>query len=1582
MAINLTKKINLYNKKILGRNEFENEFLNYLLDKIKDSHKSLFPTSGVLAGPITASKVGVGSSNILAKVVTTGGYGTYLKGTNSDGLCFVADFEDADSGNVLSGWACPNDSGQIYYLYTNLVLIPDGVELSSSGRFEYARNKEYLGFVGHPESIAEESGNLRIVLGSIGGMTEGNLHGGKCVVWMVPKPFTGISSDAIQRCTIDYDSNTQNEILTDGPLGQTVSAASVDPYDYMVCLEGIGCSESDYSSESVVQFISNEVDRKIEPGNSWTDGGLHSFSASSGYLDLVANNVGEHAYLPDARITNLTVSERYQLRISVAELSEGSEWEVLYGTQTIASSITAASNGIELTFNFLASVAAGDLKIQAKTLDPESSTATGRFDTVSITNPYFPEYVGLGYFEGAGTTTEPLYSNDANYKEYAVDLGNIIDILKTEHDTDGAGSGHHKNITIGVYENVDGVKFKSNLGSGDTQDFLTTDGVLVRKDIAGPTVSFSGSGNNDLIMSGSLIFNLDEDIEYTVTVTKGDNSIPPASPNEIKVEAAGYGEIFNNDIQSGLYEYHAATGMQMAFGSLTGHDENDRWTFTAFKKNSIVFPSGTDIGNFDRHSRLKLLGYLGGDAVNNGMYKVKNKYVLDGDRYAITLEDDTVYAPITDPHKYVDISTIVNSNQDNIDIYHSENILELWENDGITPIYIIGAGNGANFNSEFYMAGGSITEYDKHFLGDTTIGDTSADNLIIFATSDFKSAALFREDVTFYDSVIIRTNNYPLKIQNGSGSDIFKVSVNGQAEFNRLISGSALIVNAFPGDTANTFEFRESGVSRFHLTAAGCLVTEARSGYTGNLITLRNNNAPTVVERFYVTYQGTIVNKAPASGFTGNLIDLGINTVGSRFTVDYQGIITSLTPSGFIGNIIDLQNNGVSVFSVDQAGKAILSSDLKFKDATGTSSGTDINISGSDASISGVGGDLTIKAGAAKGTNLRGGRAVLSSGNNIGTPTFTGDADDPWTQLQSYDSSGDRTSIAYGPLISGTNKSFFGRVAGNARPDLGRDDSLDTLWGTAWLDYISIEGHGTSTPAFQVHNSRGPTNSNGSNFLLLGSQAYGTGFGGDLTFKAGKSQGSSGRGGRVILSGGECTATSDPFNDSDDDPRVILQSYIWNGSIVDAISVGLGPTTSDSLAYFGRMGGTAIIDLGKSSGARFGTAYLTNIDCSGNTVLGDSLSDSFDLNAGIVSHLVFQANQSSGDGILREIIGSHANTGGVGGNLKLRAGTGIDSNNSGGNLIIEGGICDGTGISAVGLVSRYSTTNRLGIAFSAITATTGWFGPSAIDSTICKAWDLGRNTTADTRWGTGYLTLLDINAVSGFAGEIVNVKLNGVQKFWINEDGSIISKSSIDAETYSKCKTGFICDTASGFTGNLIDLRVNTSSKFTVDETGVVSSVTHIQADGNIVADANDNGIGSYLMGPNVVINANDTFVGSGGVDTTSSVKADGGVAAGSTDDLLKWKKFEATIVVGSGNTYTFTHGLTVGKIVNVVGRHFTDDDGDDYLFYPSGSTVASSLNNDSNFYIDSADTTKITLVTDTIIDVGDTLIFIVFYLP
>lgn len=218
------KWVNLAMKRFLSANRLKANFLEYLQNGVFETLSVMLPEQGLFTFPVTVSGNGLtGTVSVTPDpIVGTDGEGHVLSLIGSDRTANVP---------------FPNENGQRFWLGLKWCVAPENVYSNPrTGVPEYDLWREEVGECGAPDSVVDQTSNIKLVVDSL--FANGVDFSGRTVtVWLV-NPLSADETVAFEDCTVQYDGGSgENYIETLGLLGQTT--VSVVASNYQVACFGM-----------------------------------------------------------------------------------------------------------------------------------------------------------------------------------------------------------------------------------------------------------------------------------------------------------------------------------------------------------------------------------------------------------------------------------------------------------------------------------------------------------------------------------------------------------------------------------------------------------------------------------------------------------------------------------------------------------------------------------------------------------------------------------------------------------------------------------------------------------------------------------------------------------------------------------------------------------------------------------------------------------------------------------------------------------------------------------------------------------------------------------------------------------------------------------------------------------------------------------------------------------------------------------------------------------------------------------------------------------------------------------------------
>jgi hypothetical protein len=253
MPVTNSRKINMYEKRLLSLTALRENFLDFLVEQNDENIAAIFQgTSGVLDGDV----IGLAASGNdefdldltnANRVVVGGGQVIDLSQITGAGITVDIPFE--------------NTNLTAYYVGIRYAEVEIGLELNPrTGDPEYPQLKQTYGELDNPDSLTDTfQSNLRVFINNI--TQSGVDHSGRTVrVWLVDPQapteaiafFTGTSAYSAPDNYVDIPYSAAA-----GPLGQDVTSnpPSTTPADYKVFIEGASWTTVDIRTDQTYAFI-------------------------------------------------------------------------------------------------------------------------------------------------------------------------------------------------------------------------------------------------------------------------------------------------------------------------------------------------------------------------------------------------------------------------------------------------------------------------------------------------------------------------------------------------------------------------------------------------------------------------------------------------------------------------------------------------------------------------------------------------------------------------------------------------------------------------------------------------------------------------------------------------------------------------------------------------------------------------------------------------------------------------------------------------------------------------------------------------------------------------------------------------------------------------------------------------------------------------------------------------------------------------------------------------------------------------------------------------------------------------------
>jgi hypothetical protein len=213
--------VNLNTKRILGRADFADRFLEYLREDHKNFSRTVYRKDGTFDAVLGLSADGSDKFKVDGTEETIDGDGHVL-GVDASGYASAIQFE--------------NTNAVVYDVALHYAEMPSGIQINPrTGYPEFEKMIETVGDRADPDLVAVAGGGLNLRVNSV---TEAGVSnaGRSCAVWKKsPGQGATVEATAIEIVTVQY-SGGNNYVLTTGQFGQ--GTPSTDPAEYFVLLLG------------------------------------------------------------------------------------------------------------------------------------------------------------------------------------------------------------------------------------------------------------------------------------------------------------------------------------------------------------------------------------------------------------------------------------------------------------------------------------------------------------------------------------------------------------------------------------------------------------------------------------------------------------------------------------------------------------------------------------------------------------------------------------------------------------------------------------------------------------------------------------------------------------------------------------------------------------------------------------------------------------------------------------------------------------------------------------------------------------------------------------------------------------------------------------------------------------------------------------------------------------------------------------------------------------------------------------------------------------------------------------------------
>jgi len=252
----LRKKINAYTKKVLGKGDLKDRFLDYLADVVYSFTSRFYQGQGIRDGAI----VGDTSQSDAFGFLDSTGPDTPGEINGVDGNGKEMELTDGDhSLDAFGSWKVPfaNANGIWYWVglkanempYYDPPVDPGALQPLETnpvtGQPAYTSLIDITGEVGHPDDVEWDSGTGQLIL-EVTDLTEaGESHAMRQAIVYLDSPVSTNHAIAFKEVLVDWnaDGDNKNKVRFVGDLGQQAAGLSVstDPDDYWVVIPGPTC---------------------------------------------------------------------------------------------------------------------------------------------------------------------------------------------------------------------------------------------------------------------------------------------------------------------------------------------------------------------------------------------------------------------------------------------------------------------------------------------------------------------------------------------------------------------------------------------------------------------------------------------------------------------------------------------------------------------------------------------------------------------------------------------------------------------------------------------------------------------------------------------------------------------------------------------------------------------------------------------------------------------------------------------------------------------------------------------------------------------------------------------------------------------------------------------------------------------------------------------------------------------------------------------------------------------------------------------------------------------------------------------
>ena len=204
------KRVNLFSKRLLSLLNLREEFLDYLIELMRDAQRTAYNSQGVFSA------------------VT-------LAGTVNDTVDISVLFGQDSTGHLLEqgadAYLFENTNTTDYFIAFGFGDIFSGVATNPrTGEIEYQQVEEVIGEVGDPDSVADLGGSsLKIIIDTLA--DSGHSYAGRSARVYLKDPLSLV--DAFEDLTVLWD-GTNSYIQTTTYLGQTTPSTTVADYTVVI----------------------------------------------------------------------------------------------------------------------------------------------------------------------------------------------------------------------------------------------------------------------------------------------------------------------------------------------------------------------------------------------------------------------------------------------------------------------------------------------------------------------------------------------------------------------------------------------------------------------------------------------------------------------------------------------------------------------------------------------------------------------------------------------------------------------------------------------------------------------------------------------------------------------------------------------------------------------------------------------------------------------------------------------------------------------------------------------------------------------------------------------------------------------------------------------------------------------------------------------------------------------------------------------------------------------------------------------------------------------------------------------------